>query len=65
MEGIAMCTNAVCPLKRKCVRYMSTPGLRQTWAHFEFTIVDGLADCDAFWEDKLSKDFDKDKGEER
>ena len=51
MPDISLCKNESCPLKDNCYRYTATPGEYQSYAEFEWEVIDQVAYCKYFIDD--------------
>lgn len=53
MPDISMCKNSKCPLREDCYRFTAEPNpWRQAYSVFQFSVVDGVAKCDYYWDGK-------------
>lgn len=49
MPDISMCQNNDCPLRESCYRFTATPDkYMQSYSDFEFTIKDGITECNNY-----------------
>lgn len=55
MPDISLCKNESCPLKDNCYRYTATPNEhRQSYSVFVWEIIDQVAYCKYFIDNKCS-----------
>lgn len=60
MPDITKCTNAKCPLRKNCFRFMAPPSDYQAYGDFQFTIIDGNAECEYYYPMKKEKTINND-----
>ena len=52
MADITKCMNMSCPLRGTCYRAQAEPGFRQSMSHFQYSVKNGVAECEHYWETK-------------